>query len=141
MNAIVLNTKTLSVTEYDWLFRSITANYAGDTLGLYRLGGDLDGVQPIASEIRTGLCAWGDSHKKRIPSAYLSMSGVGAGVFSVQTRETQFDFPFEMRSVARVLLGKGIISNYLSFGFKNTAGADFSLDKIEPQFIAATRRI
>jgi hypothetical protein len=54
MTAIVMNTLTGAVTEYDWTFTSLSAKHASDANGLCTLGGDTDAGAAITGEVRGG---------------------------------------------------------------------------------------
>jgi hypothetical protein len=142
MTAIVMNTLTGAVSEYDWTFQSVTPTHAGDASGLYLLGGNLDGTQPIASSIETGKTLCGASVKKRVPMVYLSIRGAGTGLLRVFGEILNWSYAFAVRATgqSRAQPGKGIHENYLAFGFENVEGADFTLDRIEADISASQNR-
>ena len=133
MNAIVLNTLTGAVTEYDRFdFQSITPTHAGSGQGLYLLGGDTDAGQPIVSRVVTGRTLWGSSLKKRVDMIYFSLRGEGWGEMSViGAQPYAYRFPVLPSGQSRSRPGQGIRENYLAFGYSNAEGDDFQLDRIE----------
>lgn len=136
MDAIVMNTLTGAVTEYDnYGFHAATPTHAGNATGLYAFGGDLDVAQPIVAEAVTGETLWGDSRKKFLDMVYFSIpDGEGRGeliVHGAGETEHRYDFPFRSSGQSRAKPGKGIRENYLAFGFSNPDGDDFTLDRIE----------
>lgn len=134
MNTIVLNTMTGAISEYSGFdFQSVTPTHAGNAVGLYALGGDLDGTAPITAQIVTGKPQWGNSLKKFVSTVYFAMKGVGAGELTVYGENDQYTYTFPVRASgeSRCLTGRGIRENYLAFGFRNIGGAAFRLDRIE----------
>ena len=115
------------------LFRSV---------GLYLLGGDLDGTQPIVSEVIGGDTLLGDSHKKRVEMVYYSVTGAGSGESVVRGKSAEYRYAFPIRSSgqSRSKPGQGIRENYLAFGFSNLDGEDFQLDRIEVLIASSTTR-
>ena len=141
---IVLNTLNLAVTEYDWSFQSITPTHAGSATGLFELGGDLDGLATIVSEITTAKPLWDDSLKSLVKMVYFSVTGEGDGELIVQgkTDEWRYDFALQESGTSRCKPGLGIRENYLAFGFSKPDGAAFTLDRIEVlDAKSATRRV
>ena len=142
--AIILNTLTGAVSEYDnFAFHGITPTHAGSALGLYAMGGDLDIDQPIVATVTTGKQLFGASVKKFLDLVYFSLKGSGTGSLSVVGESATHAYPFPVRpaGVSRAKPGRGIRENYLAFGYSNTDGANFTLDRIEvPVSPAKTRR-
>ena len=130
---IVLNTLTGAVSEYDWLFQSITPTHAGDASGLYLLGGDLDATQKIVAEVMGPKTLIGESTKSRAEMVYFSVDGTGDGIMTVRGKDDawEYDFPLRDSGESRCQPGKGIRENYLAFGFSKPDGEAFTLDRIE----------
>lgn len=131
---IVMNLRTGAVTEYDnFDFQSITPTHAGGATGLFRLGGDTDLDEPIVANITTGKTLWGSTKKKFLDLVHFAMNGSGDSSLAVVTPSTSYEYPFQVRAagVSRAKPGRGIRENYLAFGYSNTDGADFTLDRIE----------
>ena len=143
--AIILNTLTGAVSEYDnFAFHSITPTHAGSVLGLYAMGGDVDIDQPIVATVTTGKTLFGASLKKFLDLVYFSLKGSGTSSLTVTGEATSntYTFPVRATGVSRAKPGRGIRENYLAFGYSNTDGADFTLDRIEvPTSPSKTRRI
>ena len=141
---IVMNTLTGAVSEYDWLFQSITPTHAGDATGLYLLGGDLDDTQKIVSEVMGPKTLIGESTKSRAEMVYFSVEGAGDAVMTVRGKDEswEYDFPLRDSGESRCQPGKGIRENYLAFGFSKPDGEAFTLDRIEVlQVDSKTRRV
>lgn len=143
--AIIMNTLTGAVSEYDgFAFQSITPTHAGSVLGLYTLGGNLDVAAPIVASVVTGKTLFGASVKKFLDMVYFALKGSGISTLIVQGALTSYAYAFAVRSAgeSRAKPGRGIRENYLAFGYSNTDGADFQLDRIEVSVEASkTRRI
>lgn len=140
MTAIVLNTSNGAVTEYDWSFASVSPQHAGDANGLYALGGDTDQGAAIVSEMRSGLS--GGETLQKPGNVYLAMHGPGGGTLIVMGRDSEWEYPILARpsGVCMANPGKGIRQSYLGFGFRNIAGADFRLDRIDADVLASKNR-
>lgn len=144
MNTIVLNTLNGATTEHALPLDCVTPTHAGSHDGLFALGGDVDGVDAIEAVVTTGKTLWGDSRRKAAPWGYFSMSGAGEGLFTVHGASQSWSYPFTVRSkgVSRAQTGRGIFENYLAFTYRNIAGVDFILDRLEIMpAVYNTRRI
>lgn len=142
MTIIVMNTLNAAVTEYDWTLQSITPTHATRNDGLFTLGGETDAGSAIAADVRTGKTLWGSDRKKAVENVYYGLKGSGTGVCRIDGESTSFEYNFAIRAsgVSRAEPGKGISENYLGFGFKNTAGADFRLDRIDVGVVQSKQR-
>lgn len=140
MTAIVLNTATGAVTEYDWSFQSLTPDVAGSASGLFALGGGTDAGAAIAGELLTGKP--GGETLQAIGNVFVAGSGEGAGVLIVEGKDDQWEYPVAARSsgVARATPGRGIRESYLAFGYRNVAGADFRIDRIDIELTPSKTR-
>lgn len=145
MNAIVLNTLTGAVSEYDGFdFQSITPTHAGSGLGLYELGGDLDVTAPIVAQIVSPETDFGSTLKKRVDSVYFTLLGEGVGEAIVQDGEEEYRYLFKARDSGqcRAKTGKGIRANRLAFGYGNPDGDSFELTRMEILILESkTRRV
>ena len=143
MNTIVLNTLTGSASEYDWpQFQSITPTHAGDVTGLMLFGGNVDADQPIIAQVMTGKTLWSTSLKKLLDLVYFAMKGSGTSDLVIRGEAATYSYPFAVRAtgVSRAKPGRGIRENYLAFGYSNTDGADFQIDRIEVQSATSQNR-
>ena len=134
MNTIAFNTLTGAVSEYDGFgFQSITPTHAGSATGLFTLGGDTDAGLPIVANVTTGKQLWGGSLKKTAQMVYFSLKGSGTSTMTVTGENASYSYPFPVRpdGQSRSKPGLGIRENYLAFGYSNTDGAAFQLDRIE----------
>ena len=134
MNTIAFNTLTGAVSEYTGFgFQSVTPTHAGSATGLFVLGGDTDAGQPIVAHVATGKQLWGGSLKKTAQMVYFSIKGSGTSTMTLAGENDTHSYPFPVRPAgqSRAVPGKGIRENYLAFGYSNTDGAAFQLDRIE----------
>lgn len=143
--AIVMNTLTGAVSEYDnFQFQSITPTLAGSATGLFALGGSTDVGSPIVSQVLSGKTLFGTSTKKFLDLVYFSLTGSGISSLIVQGAVAAYAYTFPVRPAgeSRAKPGRGIRENYLAFGYSNTDGADFRLDRIEVKVnTSQTRRV
>lgn len=144
-NAIVMNTLTGAVSEYtNFDFHAITPTHAGSTLGLFLLGGNTDLTQNIVALAATGKTLVGTSAKKFLDPIYFSIrEGAGTSALLVYGSATYtYSFAVRASGQSRATPGRGIRDNYLAFGYSNTDGSNFVLDRIEvPVSPSSTRRI
>lgn len=134
MNAIAVNTMTGAVSEYTGFgFQSVTPTHAGSATGLFVLGGDTDAGQPIVATVTTGKQLWGGSLKKIAQMVYFSIKGSGTSSMLIAGENSNYAYPFPVRPTgeSRSKPGLGLRENYLAFGYSNTDGAAFQLDRIE----------
>jgi hypothetical protein len=134
MNTIAMNTLTGSVSEYTGFgFQSITPTHAGSAAGLFTLGGDTDAGLPIVAAVTTGKQLWGGTLKKTPQMVYFALKGSGTSTMTVTGERASHSYPFPVRpdGQSRSKPGLGIRENYLAFGYSNTDGAAFQLDRIE----------
>lgn len=134
MNAIVMNTLTGAVTEYsNFDFQSLTPAYGGSVNGLFSFGGDLDLAQPVVARVVTGKTQWEQSLKLRLRMMFFALKGTGSSTAIVKTDSAEWTYtlPVQDNGESRAQPGRGIRENYLAFGYTNTDGADFQLDRIE----------
>ncbi len=145
MNAIAVNTMTGAVSEYTGFgFQSVTPTHAGSAIGLFEWGGDTDAGQPIVATVTTGKQLWGGSFKKTAQMVYFSLKGSGTSTMTVVGENASYNYLFPVRPTgeSRSKPGSGIRENYLAFGYSNTDGADFQLDRIEVSVAESkTRRV
>jgi hypothetical protein len=138
MTTIVMNTLSGAVTEYDWAFQSITPDYAGGT-GLFTLGGDTDAGDPIDGEFLSG--DLGGDVKLGVSSVYVAVQGAGTGEVLVKGATETWAYAMDVlpSGVSRAKTGRGISENYLAFGYRNVAGVDFVIDRIDPDLTTKRR--
>ena len=132
MTTIVMNTLNGAVTEYDWQFQSITPRYLGDATGLYEQGGDDDDGAAIAAQVATGKSQFGTPLIKRVDEVFFSMTGDSPATLVLDVAAV-YTYPFVVSDtgVSRGLPARGLRQNYMALGFRNSAGGDFRIDKIE----------
>jgi hypothetical protein len=149
MTTIVMNTMNAAVTEYDLglALQSISGDTAGSASGLVTLGGDTDDDAVIDASFLGPVR--GDVKKTRFPSIYYAMTGDGEGegearvvVRGSDGEDAEYPYRFSIRGmgVSRAVPGLGLRANYFAIGFRNVAGADFRIDRIEPELVQSTSR-
>lgn len=143
MNAIVMNTLTGAVSEYEnFPFQSITGEHAGSAVGLWHLDGEDDAGQPIFGAISTGKKEWTSSLKKHVEQVYVAVKGSGCAgvVVHGEQRDWRYSMLIRPSGQSRCTPGRGIRENYLGFSFEATQ--PFQLDRIEVLVAESkTRRI
>lgn len=143
MTTICLNTLRGAVTEYSgFAFQSITPTHAGDAVGLYLLGGNLDGTANIAASITTAKVQIGKNRRTHLDGIFASMKGAGTATVTVIGEDVSYDYTMTVMSdgVSRLKPGRGFRENYVAFGFANVLGADFQLDQLEILTAPSTNR-
>lgn len=140
MTAIVVNTLSGAATEYDWAFQSLTAKHAASAAGLHTLGGDTDAGVLIAGEVRSGRP--GGQQVQSLGNVFVAVDSPGEGEVIVQGRATVWSYPIAARAsgVYAISPGRGIRESYLGFGYRNTAGVAFRLDRIDAEIEQSTTR-
>jgi hypothetical protein len=85
------------------------------------------------AQVTTGKQLWGGTLKKTAQMVYFSLKGSGTSTMTVTGENASHSYPFPVRPTgeSRSKPGLGIRENYLAFGYSNTDGADFQLDRIE----------
>lgn len=145
MTAIVLNTLTGAVSEYSGFdFHAVTPTHAGSLLGLYLLGGNLDLTAKIVANVVTGKTLVSASLKKFLDPIYFSLKGSGTSTLAVYGETASYTYTFGVSATgeSRAVPGRGIRENYMAFGYSNTDGAAFRLDRVEVPFkTSSSRRI
>lgn len=134
MTTFTLNPLTGAVSHYSgFAFHGITPTHAGNTHGLFALGGDTDADLPIVAVVQTPITLQESTLKKVLEVAYLAMRGTGKAEMRVMGLAAQWAYPFEVlpAGVSKCKLGRGIHENYLGFGFSNPGGEDFQIDRLE----------
>jgi hypothetical protein len=137
---IVINTKTMAVTEYQGFnFNSMAAlgnvHFAANNNGIYILRGNKQAGSMIESYLTTGLFDFGRKVKSTPRDIWLSMRADGQLILTVKSDEG-LEYQYEVTGLEdtfheeRVKLGKGIKGRYYSFKLQNVRGADFDLSKI-----------
>lgn len=142
MSTIVLNTATGAVTEYDWAFDSITRTRAGGAAGLASLGGDTDAGAPIAAHFLTGKPDGGGKMLTPVGAFVTASRGEGGGSLIVQGRSASWEYAGDSRDsrISRHKPGRGIREPRLGFGYRNAAGADFAIERIDVEIAESTTR-
>jgi hypothetical protein len=143
VNTIAINTLTGAVSEYTGFgFQSITPTHAGSATGLFELGGNTDASLLIVSTVTTGKQLWGASLKKIARLVHFSMKGSGTSSLVVTGENASYSYPFPVLQTgqSRAKPGLGIRENYLAFGYSNTDGAAFQLDRMEVLVAASNTR-
>lgn len=151
-HAFSLNTSTLALTRYEaFAFNSFAA--LGDRVlaagsdGIRLLDGKTDAGAPIEATFTTGHIDFGVKQLARLVSLYVSYRAAGALRITVRADDlVEHAYVLDASRGAglyrnRAKLGRGLRARYYQLTFANTLGADFSIDRIEPETIATARRI
>jgi hypothetical protein len=143
MTAIVMNTMTGAVSEYTGFdFHAITPTHVGSVNGLYELGGNLDVAALIVANAVTGKTLMGGTLKKFVDMLFFAIKGSGTSAAVVQGESVSYTYAFDVTAdgESRAKPGRGIRENYLAFGYTNTDGATFQLDRIEVKLAESNTR-
>lgn len=151
MPAIVMNTRTGAVTEYDGFddFNSITSTHAASSAGLFTLGGDTDDGEAIdATFLGPRL---GGAEVRRPDQVNLAIRGpegsagevrIAAGGKS-QVKGTEFAYRLAVQKSGLSRCekpGLGLRENFLAYGYRNLAGAAFTISQYLAEEIISTKR-
>lgn len=153
--AMVLNTESLGITEYDNYpfnsFGKLGQTYLGATdSAIYALTGATDDGQNIDAVIRSGMTNFGTNLYKRVPRAYLGYTSDGALIMKTLSMtggvKTERWYELTPRTAAaptgaRIKLGRGIKATYWQFELVNKAGADFDISSLQLFPMILNRRV
>lgn len=135
MDAIVLNTLTGAVSEYDnFPFNSITPTHGASVNGLFELMGDSDNGQPVVATVQTGRTLLGTSHKKMVDLIHVAIKSSGTHAVTLVgdvCGPLTYPLPIRPAGVSRARPGRGIRENYIAVGYSNPDGEAFQLDRVE----------
>lgn len=150
--ALSLNTATLALTRYAGLAFNSFAR-AGDRVlaagadGIHLLQGGDDAGNAIEASFTTGHIDFGAKHEARLVALFVSYRTEGAMRITVRADDLASHTYLLDRSRGagvyrnRVKFGRGFKARYYQLTFENTDGADFSIDRIEPETQRAARRL
>lgn len=148
--AYAINLTTGAVTRYinypfDNIVRLGDAFFGITATGIYRIGGDLDALAPIAAEFETFPTDFREKNFKRIPYAYLSgraENGITLSVCADEGESFAYESDFGETGTAtnhRVTVGKGIRGVYYSLRVANADGGSMEIDELSVQ-VGSTQR-
>ena len=152
----VINANTGAASEYtnyDFNSGAKLGNkyYAASSAGLFELSGTDDGGTAIASTVRLATTTLStdlvpSQILKRLPTVYLGVNTLGDIMLKVTANGASNYYTLTGTTggalhTGRLLLGKGVSARYWDFEITNVSGADFTLESIEFQPTALTRRI
>lgn len=140
MTAIVLNTATGAVSEYDWTFQSLTQDHLAAPSGLFAAGGNTDAAAPIAARVLGNKP--GGEKLLSLGNVYLAIKGTTAGVLIVEGQSDTWEYPVVPRTsgVSCARPGMGIKESRLALGYRNTDGGDFRLDRLDADVVESKTR-
>lgn len=137
---VVINTKNMSVTEYEGFeFNSLASvgnvSLAANENGIHVLRGSRMSGGPVDSRILSGLMDFGKDVLTVPKDVWLSMRADGQLTLTVRTEEgEEYSYPVPGLKDAlheeRVKLGRGLKGRFFDFALENIEGADFDLSKI-----------
>lgn len=150
--ALSLNTATLALTRYAGLAFNSFARVGSRVLaagadGIHLLAGASDAGTAIDASFTTGHIDFGAKHEARLVALFVSYRTEGAMRITVRADDLASHTYLLDRSRGagvyrnRVKFGRGFKARYYQLTFENTAGADFSIDRIEPETQRAARRL
>lgn len=150
--ALSLNTATLALTRYTGVAFNSFARVGSRVLaagadGIHLLAGASDAGTAIDASFTTGHIDFGAKHEARLVALFVSYRTEGAMRITVRADDLASHTYLLDRSRGagvyrnRVKFGRGFKARYYQLTFENTAGADFSIDRIEPETQRAARRL
>lgn len=135
---LVMNTKNMAVSEYDWSGFNSFAYFNGEYLGaksgsIHVLSGDDDAGSVIASEIKLGQIPV-DSIKPR--DVYVLGRATGMMALTIEAdedteKEVKIAYMLETLNLDRAKIPRGIKPTYFSLSLENKNGSDFDIDAIQ----------
>lgn len=151
--AWVLSTETGGAFAYDnFGFDSIAEYngvlYATSPMGIYELSGETDDGRDVSAQLKTGFLDFDQDQSKRLSDLYAGYIG-GRLQVEVETYEGPQDvytYDMEEREADaprnnRIIVGKGLVSRYWRFTFKNVDGADFQIYDLSAVVGVSNRRL
>lgn len=110
--------------------------YVANNGGIYAMNASYDAGQPIHASITLPKTDYGDSHNKRVPSAFVGVRSSGQMQLKAVTNNLSGLYytvnpPDANMRGSRVKMGEGIDGRYWTFRLNNADGADFEVDSIE----------
>ncbi len=145
----VVNANTNAHSRYaDFPFNSF-AHFDGKVYGckadgIYELGGDTDGADPIAGSVTPPETDFGSQQLKRVEYVYLGVKAAGTLTVKASpdgdTYAYSADFYGRDSRSARAKLGKGLDGRYWKFELA-FVGAPVELDTIHYEYTPLSRRI
>lgn len=150
--ALSLNTATLALTRYAGLAFNSFARVGDRVLaagadGIHLLAGASDAGTAIDASFTTGHIDFGAKHEARLAALFVSYRTEGAMRITVRADDLASHTYLLDQSRGsgvyrnRVKFGRGFKARYYQLTFENTDGADFSIDRIEPETQRAARRL
>jgi len=150
--ALSLNTATLALTRYTGLAFNSFARVGSRVLaagadGIHLLAGASDAGTAIDASFTTGHIDFGAKHEARLVALFVSYRTEGAMRITVRADDLASHTYLLDQSRGsgvyrnRVKFGRGMKGRYWSIRFENVDGADFSIDRIEPEKQRAARKL
>jgi hypothetical protein len=137
---VVINTKNMSVTEYEgFQFNSLgsagNVHLGANETGIYAFRGNRQGSGFVESRIKGGSLDFGRSVLTAPKDVWLTMRSNGQLVMTVQSDEgDEYEYDVTGLTTAlheeRVKLGRGLKGRHYAFGLKNVEGSDFDLNRL-----------
>ena len=143
--SLVVNIRNKALTAYqNYNFNSL-CRFNGKNLGASNTGifdleaSDMDGLDFVDWNIRTGYIDLHQKAKKRLKQVWFSYSSNGDLILTaIQMDGVTYEYPLDgiymTETGIRVKIGKGIKHKYLALDLKNVDGASLDLDVIKLHF-------
>jgi hypothetical protein len=149
--AVVINTETMSVMEYDnFGFNSYFIwqgqVYGVASAGIYALGGPDDAGNPINATLQTALSDFGASNLKTPVDVIAEFDGPGIQIETVGDNDEVFADQTAVSNAEglhteRVKPGRGIKSRKIGFNISNVDGGKLDLKDLELRLLILERKI
>lgn len=135
--------------DFDHVIRWRNRYYGVKATGMYLLGADLDGADPIAWTLKTGMSKMGSNQKKTCREGIV-YGRVGAGLTGSvtirgdDTTRKSYDAIVQADEVAeatRIKYGRGIKAVYWSFGLADPDGGPADIDSLQLDAAELSRKV
>ena len=135
--------------DFDHVIRWRNRYYGVKATGMYLLGADLDGADPIAWTLKTGMSKMGSNQKKTCREGIV-YGRVGAGLTGSvtirgdDTTRKSYDAIVQADEVAeatRIKYGRGIKAVYWSFGLADPDGGPADIDSLQFDAAELSRKV
>ena len=137
--ALVMNTRNLSMTEYDnygynSLFEFNGKIFGTTSAGIHELTGDTDTGNPISWHFKIGKIDLEKNIKTKARYAWLSYRPSGDLMLTIDDGENQYEYDVEsykqIDNAVRIKLGKGLRNRFIQMELRNTNGESIVFDHL-----------
>jgi predicted transglutaminase-like cysteine proteinase len=137
--ALVMNTRNLSMTEYDnygynSLFEFNDKIFGTTSTGIHELTGDTDTGNPISWHFKIGKIDLEKNIKTKARVAWLSYRPSGDLMLTIDDGENQYEYDVEsykqIDNAVRIKIGKGLRNRFIQMELRNVNGESVIFDHL-----------